>query len=551
MPDQEVVSATYTGYVSTTQDALILFQACTQGLLNYVVRRPHDRERADLIRSGNIFIFSEHRSGIKRWTDGIAWSPSRILGNFLVYRQLEKPFAPGEKKRAAKRSRRKKRLSAAVDPYQAPAGGAAGGPPYPLDQDGGLLAPGRDRPAAVSAGGMVNPEAERALVGSLVDSYGFKDGGLIKKTMSVNIEGVPHHLVSYYRPEDVLHGSFSTPSTNPVLRDLPISPELTQRQHFRIPPDGSGAAADSAAAGAAVTGLMTQGMGMYGGGVDEADPAAGQAAPAAGHAGDDQQHANVIGMNVPEEVYDGRQYVSSSFRQYPGAGGVAAAPVPMPVYGQQAYGYMPQSGQAHAGAAGAAGDQKYYPSAAGDFQHQAGHAPYGWNGYDGRRQQPAQSSPQQAAAQGPAGAGLQGQGGQQHGGQAGGQAAAGHGQPAAGGGSGQHYPDYQSQQYHHLPGADSMYSRNAPPQPGSQGAAGWQEQPRHVPYGAQGAAAAPVMYRGGQQQAAAGQQQAGVPQQAGGLPPFGHVAAADWWSQHEHGEDPRAASGDYKNYNRT
>ncbi|KAK9368445.1 Gti1/Pac2 family-domain-containing protein [Lipomyces kononenkoae] len=203
------LSATYTGYVSTTHDALILFQACMQGLLHYVSRRPHDRERSELIRSGNIFIFNEGTSGIKRWTDGIAWSPSRILGNFLVYRQLEKPFAPGEKKRAAKRNRRKKRNSISSTPPQHP------------------------------ASGIYDPEAERALVGSLVDSYGFKEGGLIKKTMSVLINGSPHHLVSYYRPEDVMQGNFSTPSTNPLLRDLAISPELTQRQNFRIPPDGS------------------------------------------------------------------------------------------------------------------------------------------------------------------------------------------------------------------------------------------------------------------------------------------------------------------------
>ncbi|KAK9381149.1 Gti1/Pac2 family-domain-containing protein [Kockiozyma suomiensis] len=237
------LAATYTGYVSTTHDALILFQACMQGLLHYVSRRPHDRERAELIRSGNIFIFNEGTSGIKRWTDGIAWSPSRILGNFLVYRQLEKPFAPGEKKRAAKRNRRKKR----ADPYQNPGANGDGSANFALDDQQDASASESPRPAkismpsavpsAVSAG--YDPEAERALVGSLVDSYGFKDGGLIKKTMSVLINGSPHHLVSYYKPDDVMQGNFSTPSTNPLLRDLPISPELTQRQNFRIPPDGS------------------------------------------------------------------------------------------------------------------------------------------------------------------------------------------------------------------------------------------------------------------------------------------------------------------------
>lgn len=37
-----------------------------------------------MIKSGAVFIFSVEESGIKRWTEGLAWSQSRISGNFLV-----------------------------------------------------------------------------------------------------------------------------------------------------------------------------------------------------------------------------------------------------------------------------------------------------------------------------------------------------------------------------------------------------------------------------------------------------------------------------------
>lgn len=37
-----------------------------------------------MIRSGAVFVFSVEESGIKRWTEGLAWSQSRISGNFLV-----------------------------------------------------------------------------------------------------------------------------------------------------------------------------------------------------------------------------------------------------------------------------------------------------------------------------------------------------------------------------------------------------------------------------------------------------------------------------------
>jgi hypothetical protein len=98
MGSSSPLSPTFYGHIASTQDALILFEACLSGAVNHVARRPHDRERTSLIKSGNVFIYEEHSSGIKRWTDGVPWSPSRILGNFLVYRELERPFPPGEKK---------------------------------------------------------------------------------------------------------------------------------------------------------------------------------------------------------------------------------------------------------------------------------------------------------------------------------------------------------------------------------------------------------------------------------------------------------------------
>lgn len=37
-----------------------------------------------MLFSGAVFVFGEEESGMKRWTDGRLWSPSRISGNFLV-----------------------------------------------------------------------------------------------------------------------------------------------------------------------------------------------------------------------------------------------------------------------------------------------------------------------------------------------------------------------------------------------------------------------------------------------------------------------------------
>ncbi|KAF9882571.1 hypothetical protein FE257_006857 [Aspergillus nanangensis] len=219
-----VLEPTFNGYVASTQDALVLFEACLTGVLHHVPRRPHDRERGHLVRSGSIFIYEENSSGIKRWTDGVTWSPSRILGNFLVYRELEKPFPPGEKKRAMKKANRR------------PMPSARPGEPYPRQESNSSQA---YSPSSTSAFGdrSHQTDLERALVGSLVDSYGFKDSGLVKKTMSVTVSGVTHHLVSYYSVDDVMRGHLSAPSQMDHLRFIRPRVELTQKQSFRAPID--------------------------------------------------------------------------------------------------------------------------------------------------------------------------------------------------------------------------------------------------------------------------------------------------------------------------
>jgi Gti1/Pac2 family transcription factor len=215
-----ILQPTFQGHVATTNDALILFEACLSGHLNHVPRRPHDRERNQLIRSGSVFIYEENASGIKRWTDGVTWSPSRILGNFLVYRELDKPFPPGEKKRAVKKKDRRP---------------ARPGEPYPRpDSTGESYSP--TVPQSTSFTATPTPtDTERQLIGSLIDSYGFKPNGLVKKTMSVTVQGVTHHLVSYYNMDDVKRGLLEPPSQSTTLSGIRPRPELTSKQSFRAP----------------------------------------------------------------------------------------------------------------------------------------------------------------------------------------------------------------------------------------------------------------------------------------------------------------------------
>lgn len=221
------LDATYYGFIGSTFDALILFEACIAGQIKHVFRRPQDRERGHIIQSGKIFIYEETTSGIKRWTDGISWSPSRILGNFLIYRQLAKAFGPGEKKKAIKKSK--------VGPNAISGTNQNNGNGRQMETllFGGVLQPSSG--TLYGRAGTLDPEIERALIGSLTDSYDFLEDGLVKKTISVTCEGVTHHLVSYYTIADVMSQRFLVPSKDPRFQNTYPRPSLLTSQNYRSP----------------------------------------------------------------------------------------------------------------------------------------------------------------------------------------------------------------------------------------------------------------------------------------------------------------------------
>jgi len=216
---------TWRGHVETTKDALLVFEACFNGTLSHCFRRPHDRERNQLIVSGNVFVYEEATSGIKRWTDGIPWSPSRILTNFLIYRQLNSPFPPGEKKRATKRSHR---VLKPGEPYQ------TGPNPTSMNDETKSFSPGSPETPGLKKEDTPEKDSNRGLVGSLVDSYEFKENGLLKKTMTVTVNNVQHHLVSYYSLDDAKY-KLKTPREDPALKDLRIRDQLINQPKFKFP----------------------------------------------------------------------------------------------------------------------------------------------------------------------------------------------------------------------------------------------------------------------------------------------------------------------------
>ncbi|KAI7906559.1 Gti1/Pac2 family-domain-containing protein [Cokeromyces recurvatus] len=154
---------TFIGYIKTPQDALIIFEACRRNKLIRVQRRLSTRERSQ-IRSGSIFAWDEREAGMRRWTDGRTWSPSRVLGSFLTYRELD-----------TKRRPRKPSVNS-------------------LQQ---------------------NTKA------SLTCSY--KADGLIKQSFSIcTANNHKLHLISYYTKADVLAGRLKRPLHDPFLNHIKI-----------------------------------------------------------------------------------------------------------------------------------------------------------------------------------------------------------------------------------------------------------------------------------------------------------------------------------------
>lgn len=126
------------------------------------------------------------------------------MANFFVYRELDGTRQQGQKKAARKR---KRSVDHAAD-IVATEGSMQAGQPC---------------------------EEDRRLVGSLVDSYGFKPNGLVKRTMMISYNGVAHHVICYYTVSDVKDGVLSRPGFDPNLKDIKPRTELVNNTTLKFP----------------------------------------------------------------------------------------------------------------------------------------------------------------------------------------------------------------------------------------------------------------------------------------------------------------------------
>ncbi|KAI9338248.1 Gti1/Pac2 family-domain-containing protein [Obelidium mucronatum] len=75
------------GFVKDKRDAQLLVEACLAGVIRPLRVVPANAS----LRSGSVIVFMESSANtqLSRWRDGESWSPSRIHGSFLLYREVE------------------------------------------------------------------------------------------------------------------------------------------------------------------------------------------------------------------------------------------------------------------------------------------------------------------------------------------------------------------------------------------------------------------------------------------------------------------------------
>ncbi|KNE71120.1 hypothetical protein AMAG_15791 [Allomyces macrogynus ATCC 38327] len=202
-------------------DALYLLEACRRGVLPRTTKRLSTDEKRRAVFHGAIYLFLEEESGIKRWTDKVDWSASRIAGQFLIYREIHNP-APANSGNGKDTSA--KDTSAATNPALpvTPTSASATATPAPYDaSDEDELSLALSTASSAVPAKLTMPACAMARKNGFV----IKPNGLIKRTISLQCDGATHHIVSYCFPDRV--DDLPRPSMDARLAHLPL-PESVQ-----------------------------------------------------------------------------------------------------------------------------------------------------------------------------------------------------------------------------------------------------------------------------------------------------------------------------------
>ncbi|QRW02069.1 cAMP-independent regulatory protein pac2 [Ceratobasidium sp. AG-Ba] len=198
--------------LTTASDCLVLMEGVRRGLFRLVTRRLTDAERSLYIKPGSVFVWQEG-DNCSRWTDGLAWGPSRMREPFLFYD--EKPASSS---------------TAGTDTLD------------PANRSGS------------SARGRAAPY-DRGPKPSTKNTY----GGLVKQTFSTLVRlnddsSVKWHVVAYFTTDS--HSNIPGVKDDSTLKDIEVPVGIYESARQRKP--GTATSRDRSAYGKERTGVKSK-----------------------------------------------------------------------------------------------------------------------------------------------------------------------------------------------------------------------------------------------------------------------------------------------------
>ncbi|KAF7300990.1 hypothetical protein MIND_00662100 [Mycena indigotica] len=177
----------FLGIIKHSWDAIAVVYAARTGKIPRIVARLPSEEREKWIRSGAVLIFSLQESNIARWTDGHSWTSSRTMGNFTMYHEIDSEVKPQK----------------SFPIFHMSSGGEAPGP----------------RPLLPN--------------------------GLIKKTITLTVEGEEYRVIAYYKVTDYQDPTLNENTANLNLQvpqnldwlanlNLRLSPQLERQADGKL-----------------------------------------------------------------------------------------------------------------------------------------------------------------------------------------------------------------------------------------------------------------------------------------------------------------------------
>ncbi|KAK7464900.1 hypothetical protein VKT23_006109 [Stygiomarasmius scandens] len=183
----------FVGYVDTTLDAMYLGYAAQQCYISRLLRRLNRQERELTIKSGAVFIFGVEETGIQRWTG----NHSDIC--YIV--RIVRADSDGATQMGTSGP-----LLASMAIFWYPA----------YNEVRGRSLNRRDRGNGfVYRGSIPKPD------------------GLLKKTITLVVNGTELHMVAYYTQKDVESGRLKTPSSRLNFKNIYLPPDVFDQSKFR------------------------------------------------------------------------------------------------------------------------------------------------------------------------------------------------------------------------------------------------------------------------------------------------------------------------------